>query len=367
LPFFRSWFDDLGGGASLRRHGRSGELCATILRSTGLRAVAILFVILFHSAPNLGPGGWVGVDVFFALSGYLITSILRREIEETGRVNWRWFYMRRALRLTPALLCLVAFLLVLSAFTPYGSELRQSTLIGAFYLENWNKVFNFGPHHLIGHTWSLATEEQFYLLWPATLLLILNKRPAVWIGGAIAFMLAARLAVWSAGGAEDHLLFGLDVRPVGLLGGALLALFRPPALPAFAPFVALGALVAIALFGSFWSAWSLVAAPVTASLAALVLIISALHDGLTTRLLAWAPLVYVGQISYGLYLYSFPIFLLGEKLTIRAPFHAYELGLIAIIFATAAVSYEFVEKPCLRLKARLGTTRRVQPAAVAAQ
>jgi peptidoglycan/LPS O-acetylase OafA/YrhL len=100
----------------------------------GLRAVAIIFVILFHSDRVIFPGGWLGVDIFFVLSGYLITSILARELSQAGSIAWGRFYMRRALRLTPALLCLVAFLLAVSALT-HDAPLRSETIIGGLYLE----------------------------------------------------------------------------------------------------------------------------------------------------------------------------------------------------------------------------------------
>jgi peptidoglycan/LPS O-acetylase OafA/YrhL len=138
----------------------------------GLRAVAVTLVIATHSYHASMPGGWVGVDVFFVLSGYLITSILLRELRQTGGISMSNFYVRRLLRLTPALAVLVMFQLVRTAFSHNASEIREATLIGALYLENWNNVFQFGPHDVMGHTWSLAVEEQFYWLWPLTLLIL---------------------------------------------------------------------------------------------------------------------------------------------------------------------------------------------------
>jgi peptidoglycan/LPS O-acetylase OafA/YrhL len=111
----------------------------------GLRAVAILLVLIAHSFIKIFPGGWVGVDVFFVLSGYLITSILSRELAQTGRIDWRNFYWRRFLRLTPALAILVAFQLAHAALSPHGTEILEATLFAVLYLQNWNMAFGFGP------------------------------------------------------------------------------------------------------------------------------------------------------------------------------------------------------------------------------
>jgi peptidoglycan/LPS O-acetylase OafA/YrhL len=270
--------------------------------------------------------------------------------------------MRRALRLTPALFCLVAFLLALSALT-HDASLRSSILIGGLYLENWNKVFGFGadgPTNLIGHTWSLATEEQFYLLWPTILLFIFRRRPKLWLGGAMAVMMAVRIALWRVG-ALDHLSFGLDARPIGLLVGSLLALAPvKPRLPTWAVLVSLGVLVIIGAADD--ASWHLIFSPLVVSLATAAIIVAANPNGL----LAWKPAAYLGRISYGLYLYGFPFFLLGERWKVRTPLHLYAVGLIAVIFVVAALSYEFVEKPFLRLKDRLGT-RQAMPLSVAAE
>jgi peptidoglycan/LPS O-acetylase OafA/YrhL len=125
-----------------------------------LRAVAITLVIITHFYYPAMPGGWIGVDVFFVLSGYLITSILLREINQTGRIDWINFYRRRLLRLTPALAVLVVFQLIRAGLSPNGPEIREATLIGATYLENWNNVFQFGPFDAMAHTWSLVALER---------------------------------------------------------------------------------------------------------------------------------------------------------------------------------------------------------------
>ena len=209
----------------------------------GLRAVAITLVLLTHSFMSLFPGGWIGVDVFFVLSGYLITSILLKEIRETGAIAWGRFYWRRALRLTPPLAIVAIFQFAHAAISPHnGAEISTATIVGIAYLENFNSVFNFAPADVVGHTWSMATEEQFYLLWPVALLLIAWRHPARWVGAAIAAMLAGRIVLWLSGAPLNHLQFGPDARPIGLLIGCLLALMPSrqwQRLPSVTPFALL--------------------------------------------------------------------------------------------------------------------------------
>jgi peptidoglycan/LPS O-acetylase OafA/YrhL len=335
----------------------------------GLRAFAIILVILTHSYRQAFPGAWIGVDVFFVLSGYLITSILTKEIRETGRISWGNFYARRVLRLTPALAVLAIFQFTRAAFSSNGSEIREATLIGVAYIENWNNVTQFGPFDVMGNTWSLATEEQFYWIWPITLMFIVWRRPALWVGAAIIALLAARILLWRSGASLSHLQFGPETRPVGLLIGCLLALIpahRWPSLPSLVPFSLLALLGFICVANRGDMRWPMIAAPLVASVAAAGLIVAAQPGSFAARLLSVSPAVYVGKISYGLYLYSWPIFILGGIWKVSTPFHLYALGLIAVIFTAAFVSYEFVEKPFLRLKDRLGARQNV-PLAVAAE
>jgi peptidoglycan/LPS O-acetylase OafA/YrhL len=319
----------------------------------GLRAIAVALVIATHCYEPFMPGGWVGVDVFFALSGYLITSILLSEMRQTGGVSLSNFYIRRLLRLTPALAILVVFQLARAAFSHNGSEIREATLIGALYLENWNSVFQFAPADVMGHTWSLAVEEQFYWLWPLTLLFLVKRQPIVWLTAASVAMTIARVAIWKAGYSLPIWQFSPEIRPVGLIIGCILAMIpiqrlRPNAL--LAPAL-LAALLAIGFYADS-SAYTSLGAPLTASLVTAGLIGCLQHQSAVGGLLSSSPLRYTGKISYGLYLYHWPIFILGESLKIHLPFHLYAAALIALIYAAAVISYEFVEKPFLRLKDR---------------
>src|ERR1700722_17539078 len=135
----------------------------------------------------------IGVDVFFVLSGYLITSILLTELRQTGEISLPNFYRRRALRLFPAMGVLVIFELVRSFFNPHGQNIREGVLVAVAYLQNFNNVYGFAGFGLMGHTWSLATEEQFSLLWPLVMPFIFMSQPLAWLAAASALMLTARL------------------------------------------------------------------------------------------------------------------------------------------------------------------------------
>lgn len=319
----------------------------------GLRGVAIGLVICGHTMRQIFPlAGWIGVDVFFVLSGYLITSILLRELQETGQISFCNFYARRALRLFPALAILVTAQFIRSAFSHNGHEIREATLVSVAYIENWNMIFSYWPTGDMGHTWSLATEEQFYLLWPLALVFLMNRGPLAWLTASVAAMTAAELLFWHGGGSgtEHALQYSLGIRPVGLLIGAALA-FGKWRLPAWTAPVALLTIGVVALTADR-SASIFLAAPLAVSLATAALIVCTSQASPVTDMLSFAPLRYVGKISYGLYLYHVPIFLFGEEHKIHLSFYLYGVGLIVLMFAAAILSYEFIEKPILGLKRR---------------
>ncbi len=203
----------------------------------------------------------------------------------------------------------------------------------------------------MGHTWSLAVEEQFYWLWPIALLFLVRSKPLIWISAALAAMVVARVVLWKGGYSDSTLQYCLGIRPVGLLVGCIIALlpidrWRPHALAA--P-VLLAAIVGIGFFADS-SSYAFLAAPLVASTVTALLIVCLQYGGPIFGLMASSPVRYTGKISYGLYLYHWPIFILGESFKIHTPFHLYAVALIAVIFIAAAVSYEFVETPFLRLK-----------------
>ncbi len=217
---------------------RSATRTPYIAELDGIRALAFAFVFLVHTMPVHFPGGFVGVDIFFVLSGYLITKILYAEFESTGRIDLRNFYVRRTLRLMPAfLVMLFAYVLLVfinSLHNHSGQFLRENilaALTSALYVMNWTQAFHLGPSGSLIHTWSLATEEQFYLIWPLTLICVIRttKRKEEWkaIGLLISMSAAWQLFWVSHGASVDRLYFGFDMRLITLLTGCLLALAPP--------------------------------------------------------------------------------------------------------------------------------------------
>jgi peptidoglycan/LPS O-acetylase OafA/YrhL len=299
----------------------------------GLRGVAVLAVVVAHAWPALLPGGWVGVDLFFVLSGYLITRLMIEERDRTGRVDLRAFYRRRVLRLAPALVLLLAVLLAVGTATP-----GQAATV---YLTNWVLAFG-GDAGALDHTWSLAVEEQFYLLWPVGFLL-LRHRPKV-IVGIVAAVVVWRFAL-AAGGASDYRTYaGFDTRADALLIGCLLA-FLPISHRLRWAAVALLVVVGVAVphdnpvmaFGGYTAV----------AVAAAVVIAAA--TGPWAWALSWRPLVRVGRVSYGLYLFHSPIM---GWLIAR---HIYDGPTLLIVgggtaLVAALASYALIERPFLALK-----------------
>ncbi|MDI3317060.1 MAG: acyltransferase family protein [Bacillota bacterium] len=346
----------------------------------GLRAVAVLAVIAYHLGMAQARGGLLGVDVFFVISGYLITDQLAAEYRRSGRIALGHFWLRRARRLLPAL---YAMLLIVAAYLALVDparlvNLRGDLLAAWVYVSNWWFIFHkvsyfarFGPPSPLGHLWSLAVEEQFYLLWPLLLLAglrLLRRRsrlvPAV-LGLAAASALAMAL-LFQPGGDPTRVYDGTDTRAFALLIGAALALLwpsgappraaRPPARLALEAAGAAGLLVIGAMlawsdeYGSFLYQGGMVLVSVAT---AAVIAAATPGEGRIARLLSWAPLRWIGLRSYGIYLWHYPVIALttpvSEMNEFRPERAAIQVGATLLI---AALSYRFVEEPFRRGAAR---------------
>lgn len=273
----------------------------------GVRAIAVLVVVGFHAqVPGFG-GGFLGVDVFFVLSGFLITRLLLQEQDATGSIALRTFYTRRLRRLYPALLCFLAIYLLLAAtvlngaFYPMSRHMRDAAL-SAVYLQDYAKTWDLFPYWL-RHMWSLSIEEHFYLIWPLLFLAITRLSRA----GAIFALIALYVGVtaWRMWVAQTSLhawdvYNRFDTHSSGLILGCLLGFARTHAPRHAAMLGALGMAASIALFphGQVSTAtWGFTAAEVSAAL-----LIAAPPTWLTGSILPW-----IGQISYGLYLWHYLI------------------------------------------------------------
>lgn len=345
----------------------------------GLRGVSILAVMWVHGGLFwLGQGGFLGVDIFFVLSGFLITALLLQEWEQTERVNFRNFYIRRGLRLLPPLFVLVALCaLQVALFPPREGtgEALKSILVALFYLSNWLPVY---PP--LFHTWSLGIEEQFYILWPFLLYAMLRLRlGARSILGALLFGVALialhRASLWHGSTGREHLMVytRLDARAdallVGCMAGVLITRGLVPVGRAWRLLIqtsaALGALLvaaSLAVVAStsdflYYGGFTAIAVAVAA------VIISLFHAPLRAfhALLEQPVLRWFGRLSYGLYLWHLPVYFLYDQVAPPFPFRSYTLRLFlpflikfAASVAVAAASFYFIEQPALRLKRRFG-------------
>lgn len=325
----------------------------------GLRALAILPVLLFHfRVPPFG-GGFVGVDVFFVISGFLITQLIMAE-RDAGRFSLAGFYERRIRRIFPALVAMLAVVTAVSAvvlfpadFARYAKSLFATALFASNF-EFWSEAGYFdvvAVEKPLLHLWSIAVEEQFYLLFPA-ILLVLRRASRTWLTAVVAaiFVLSMGLAAWGVMHAPTATFYLLPGRAWELMLGALLAI-APELSPRLRwlreAFVSGGvALIAFAVV-SFSTA-----TPFPGPAALIPCLGAALIIGGTTRsdtragaILASAPLVFIGQISYSLYLWHWPVYVLAHYLDFRDPTPGQIVLLLLLSFALAAFSWRFIEQP----------------------
>jgi peptidoglycan/LPS O-acetylase OafA/YrhL len=364
-----------------------------------LRAFAVIAVLLYHADLSWIPGGFLGVEVFFVISGYLITALLLAEWRQRGRIDLKTFWLRRARRLLPALYVLLVVTLAFAVVFLPGevAGLRGDVLAAFGYVTNWYLIFGqesyfeaVGRPSLLQHLWSLAVEEQFYLIWPPILAL------GLWIGatrlrprrvlrvalfGALASAVAMAL-LYAPGVDPSRIYYGTDTRATGLLCGAALALLwspgeknRPlearhrrlklagrgrfrrrwgwtaPLLLDILGFAALGGLVWFCLhLGEFqpflyMGGFALVGLATTATIMAVV----HPYTLIGARLLGSAPLRWIGVRSYGIYLWHWPVFMVTRP-ELDVPFDG--LPLLALRLAATVIladlSYRYIETPIRR-------------------
>ena len=339
----------------------------------GLRALAVAAVFLYHARIDWLPGGFLGVDLFFVLSGYLITSLLLVEWEARNRIDLVRFWMRRARRLLPALVLVVlASLILASIFARQDlSHTRSDVVSSLLYYMNWHLIvanhsyFNvMGNPSLLGHVWSLAVEEQFYIVWPLILVpclvLVGRKRLPMLVIAGIAASAALMWILYNPGSDPSRVYYGTDTRAFLLLMGILLALVWPyierlrDAVPLLELFGVAALVGTVLLFRNMqdFNPTFYRGGDLAASFCFVVLIAAVAHPRTGIgRALGVAPLRWVGERSYGIYLWHLPIILLVAGVNVRSS-PMVVAAEAAIVITAAALSFRYVEEPIRRGRAQ---------------
>ncbi|MDP9331725.1 MAG: acyltransferase [Actinomycetota bacterium] len=334
----------------------------------GLRAIAVLSVIAYHYDYAWAKGGFLGVDTFFVLSGFLITTLLVLEFRRASKLRFAAFWARRARRLLPALLLVLAFVAAYShlAVVPWERNgVRDDMFASLFYVANWRFIFDqrgyfqlFSAASPLRHMWSLAIEEQYYLVWPLVVLACLRLgRGSTRVLGCVC-VLGAAGSILSMGlrfhpGDPSGAYYATDARAHTLLIGALLALlllaWKPDARARRALAVAaIPAIVAVLVAthgasgtgASYYRGGSALFAGVVA-----VLIAGVVQPGPVSSLLSTRPLAWIGRISYGLYLWHWPIDVWLVPSRVHVGTTALNVLRLGVTFAAAIASYYLVERP----------------------
>lgn len=343
----------------------------------GLRALAVIAVVIYHMNATALQSGLLGVTIFFVLSGYLITGLLIREWSTTKKINLPQFWLRRVRRLFPAIVFVLLGTIVLTGvFAPdMLTKLRNDIVAALLFFTNWWYIFQdvsyfeaMGAPSPVTHFWSLAIEEQFYLIWPPLLLLLFSKRVKkrhIQLGLLVAAIAsaAAMAILYSPQADPSRVYYGTDTRAFSLLIGAFLAFEFPPArvnghgrqgftardrkIALGVGSAALAGILVMMVVVNGYSPFLYYGGIALLSLLTGALIIT-LADGRSplARFFALRPLVWIGKLSYSIYLWHYPLLLLmnPRNFTGETPWFAY-VGQALVILAVSAISYYVVETP----------------------
>ena len=348
-----------------------------------LRALAVLAVIIYHVDVNYLPGGFLGVDLFFVLSGYLISSLIIKEYKKTGSLNLYNFYIRRARRLLPAVYFMITVVLVVIVMFN-GVLLKKSHLdaiFGYIYSSNWWYIFHkldyfdsFGSQSPFKHLWSLAIEEQFYMIFPLLFLLInrkkkdkdgfykLNRNFLYVILGVILVSLIVHIILFDINNIS-RIYFGTDTRAFSLLVGAVGAILYPMdklntkitpqenLLYSVVSLISIAALITIMIYTSEYNTWLYRGGFLLVAILGIIIIISSgKQHTVMAKLLSFKPVVFIGKISYSLYLWHFPVLVLTTPVSeIGKPNIFFVVLRVILTFILAIISYALVETPIRKL------------------
>ncbi|MEL1135709.1 acyltransferase family protein [Desulfitobacterium sp. THU1] len=358
----------------------------------GLRALAVLAVIAYHLNLAWAPGGLLGVTLFFVLSGFLITNLLMKEWESTGGIDLKEFWLRRARRLLPAVFVMLAGVMTwMVLWAPERlAALQQEALAAVFYISNWYLIFHqvsyfesFGPPSPLGHLWSLAVEEQFYLIWPLLLGLGLSwfRQRKCLTGVTIALILVSAVAmaiIYLPGQDPSRVYYGTDTRAFSLLVGAVLAMVWPRGkmsgeLTGFHKQIlditgVLSLLIVLLLMGrtNQYQPFLYQGGLLLFSVAAAILVAVLTHPAsILSRIFSWRPLRWLGECSYGIYLWHYPVIVLSDPVVNTGDLNlSRTLWQIGLCIVLAALSRYLIEDPIRygrRRRGRRRTKTQVQP------
>lgn len=342
----------------------------------GIRTLAVIGVIFYHLLPTKMAGGYLGVPIFFVVSGYLITDLLQQEWQQNGTIKVGQFYLRRMRRLYPAM---VVMLIAAAAYITVFQQnllnnLRGVVLSSLLYYNNWWQINqglsyfdNFSGGSPFTHIWSLAVEGQFYLFWPVAYLLMKKFLKQKWIlrllGGLTLVSILLMAFLYAPGADPTRVYYGTDTRLFSILMGGLLAFVWPSThlrenIPRQAKMVLniAGAVALLGLMGSLFFladhyAFVYYGGMVLTSLLAVILVAVVAHPGaswnkwLTNPIFTW-----IGKRSYGIYLYQFPIMIFFEDKLKNLSDHVFLYTLIelVLILGISELSYRLIERPFLR-------------------
>lgn len=357
----------------------------------GLRGAAVIGVLFFHD--DRLRGGYLGVDLFFVLSGFLITSLLLAEHRASGRIDLKAFWLRRARRLFPAVLALVPAVALYSWIFAKPAELgriRGDGIATLAYFANWRTIFAgksywdlFSAPSPFEHTWSLCIEEQFYVVWPLLTFLVLRRAkssPRALLAVSVTLALASGAAMWLLFDPDrsSRAYMGTDTRGASILVGAALACLLSGRAPiqGKSKLLALDAVGLAALIG-LGVAWTTIDGQSRflyrggfwlTEAAVLVLIVCAVQDreSLVARVFSVAPLRWMGLVSYGVYLWHWPLYVLLTKQRLGVEGWGLTALRLAATLAIALISYRFLEQPIRKRGITFGPPLLVVPSAAAA-
>ena len=348
-----------------------------------LRALAVLAVIIYHVDVNYLPGGFLGVDLFFVLSGYLISSLIIKEYRKTGSINLYNFYLRRARRLLPAVYFMITVGIILMVM--FNEVLLKKShldaIFGYIYSSNWWYIFHkldyfdsFGSQSPFKHLWSLAIEEQFYMIFPLLFLLINSKKKGkdgtyklsksflYIVLGLIFVSLITHILLFDINNIS-RIYFGTDTRAFSLLVGVVGAILYPMdklntkitpqenIVYSVVSLISITTLITIMIYTSEYNTWLYRGGFLLVAILGIIIIISSgKQHTVMAKLLSFKPVVFIGKISYSLYLWHFPILVLTTPVSeIGNPNIFYVILRVILTFIVAIISYVFVETPIRKL------------------